>query len=85
MVESIIWLVRSHFESARSIFNSGTLNYGVSAVRQFGHTVEYMAQKCTSRIPLLQGLARNTYGYSYRVRKVMLNGCITSFFTIGCT
>ena len=39
---------------------------------------EYMEEKMMTRIPLLQKLARNLYGYSFKARKTMFQGLIFS-------
>ena len=37
----------------------------------FREHLEYMVNKCKARIPLLQNLCRNTFGYQFRARKIM--------------
>ena len=44
----------------------------------FRNHLEYIIGKCKQRIPLLQKLCRNTYGYQFRARKVMFNSFIHS-------
>ena len=72
-----------HWKPGRAVFvlkpgKDPNLGIILDSKLSFRPHLEYIAQKCNSRIPLLQGLARNTYEYSYRARKVMFNGYITS-------
>ena len=39
---------------------------------------EYIIDKCKKRIPLLQQLCQNTYGYQYKARQIMFTGYIYS-------
>lgn len=40
--------------------------------------LKYIEEKMLNRIPILQNVARNLYGYSYRARKTMFQGLIYS-------
>lgn len=44
----------------------------------FKEHVRYIEEKMTKRIPLLQNLARNLYGYGYHARKIMFQGLVFS-------
>jgi len=44
----------------------------------FRDHLDYIIEKSKKRLPLMQGLCRNMYGYQYQARKIMLNSYILS-------
>ena len=72
----------SHYQAAGvTIFPKSQIKYlGVQLYTKllFREHLEYIIDKCKKRIPLLQKLCKNTYGYQYRARKIMFAGYVYS-------
>jgi len=71
-----------HFKAAGvTIFPKSCIKYlGVQldAKLMFCEHLEYIIEKCKKRIPLLQQLCQNMYGYQYKDRQIMFRGSIYS-------
>lgn len=46
----------------------------------FDHHFDYLCQKASATVPKVVAICQNTYGYSTKARKIMLDGCIGALF-----
>lgn len=88
-IQKPLWSRADSVPEALFHFNvDGVLLHPKSSIKYLGVQVDskllfrehlkLTIEKCQRRIPLLQNLCRNMYGYGYRARKVMFNSYIHS-------